>query len=427
MNKFQKVWRTLGPGFLYAGAAVGVSHLVQSTKAGAQYGLLLIGVVVASNFLKYPFFEAGPRYAAATGESLISGYKRIGNWAVWLFAILTLSTSFIIQAAVTVVTAVLLNNLVGISWYAYATSAVLLLICGSVLTLGKYHLLDRVIKWVVVVLSITSIIAFFKATGIESNVSLWPEWKFSETSFVFLFALMGWMPAPVDIATWQSLWTVEKKQEVGRDFGIKEALRDFHIGYWGTAVLALIFLSLGALVLFSNGVDLSDSKSGAEFADRFIGMYTATLGEWTKPLIAVAAFATMFSTTITVLDGGPRVFGELGTVLTNRPELKTKIYRFSVMVLALGAFAIIWMFAGKQVMGTLVKVATITSFLTAPILSLLNYKLIFSKHMPKDQQPSPFSKGVAIVGLVFLFAFAIIYLIYLINKPTILGIAEWLD
>jgi Mn2+/Fe2+ NRAMP family transporter len=54
----------LGPGLLYAGAAVGVSHLVQSTRAGAQFGFALVAVVIISNILKYPFFQVGPRYSA---------------------------------------------------------------------------------------------------------------------------------------------------------------------------------------------------------------------------------------------------------------------------------------------------------------------------------------------------------------------------
>ena len=34
--------QTLGPGLLFAGAAIGVSHLVQSTKAGADFGFGLL-------------------------------------------------------------------------------------------------------------------------------------------------------------------------------------------------------------------------------------------------------------------------------------------------------------------------------------------------------------------------------------------------
>lgn len=51
----------LGPGLVWAGAAIGVSHLVQSTRAGASFGLGLIGVVVFANIYKYPAFSFGPR------------------------------------------------------------------------------------------------------------------------------------------------------------------------------------------------------------------------------------------------------------------------------------------------------------------------------------------------------------------------------
>jgi Mn2+/Fe2+ NRAMP family transporter len=72
-------WKVLGPGIIWAGAAVGVSHLVQSTRAGAGFGFELVALVLAANLLKYPFFEFGPRYAIASGESLIHGYLRMGK------------------------------------------------------------------------------------------------------------------------------------------------------------------------------------------------------------------------------------------------------------------------------------------------------------------------------------------------------------
>src|SRR5690606_3064481 len=58
--------KALGPGLLFAGAAVGVSHLVQSTRAGASFGLALMVFVLAANVFKYPAFQFGPRYAIAT-------------------------------------------------------------------------------------------------------------------------------------------------------------------------------------------------------------------------------------------------------------------------------------------------------------------------------------------------------------------------
>ncbi len=63
--------KNLGPGLLFAGAAIGVSHLVQSTRAGADFGFGLIWALILIHIVKYPFFQFGPRYATATGESLL--------------------------------------------------------------------------------------------------------------------------------------------------------------------------------------------------------------------------------------------------------------------------------------------------------------------------------------------------------------------
>ena len=65
MQDNKSSWNTtlkmLGPGLLFAGAAIGVSHLVQSTRAGAGYGLGLIWLVLLIHIIKYPFYEYGPR------------------------------------------------------------------------------------------------------------------------------------------------------------------------------------------------------------------------------------------------------------------------------------------------------------------------------------------------------------------------------
>ena len=71
--------KKLGPGMLFAGAAIGVSHLVQSTRAGADFGFGLIWALLLVNIFKYPFFQFGPRYTMATGESLIEGYHKLSK------------------------------------------------------------------------------------------------------------------------------------------------------------------------------------------------------------------------------------------------------------------------------------------------------------------------------------------------------------
>ena len=84
--------KKLGPGLLFAGAAIGVSHLVQSTRAGADFGFGLVWALVLIHIVKYPFFQFGPRYATATGESLLDGYKKLGKGVLVAYFILNIAT-----------------------------------------------------------------------------------------------------------------------------------------------------------------------------------------------------------------------------------------------------------------------------------------------------------------------------------------------
>ncbi len=56
-EKLNRLLKTLGPGILFASTAIGVSHLVQSTRAGAEFGFALIGFVMLATLLKYPFLN----------------------------------------------------------------------------------------------------------------------------------------------------------------------------------------------------------------------------------------------------------------------------------------------------------------------------------------------------------------------------------
>mgnify|MGYP003844101045 CR=1 FL=1 len=43
----------------------------------------------------------------------------------------------------------------------------------------------------------------------------------SVTGVAFLIAFMGWMPAPIDISIWHSIWVLEKKNDLKNKFAIQ--------------------------------------------------------------------------------------------------------------------------------------------------------------------------------------------------------------
>ena len=62
--------KMLGPGLLFAATSVGASHLVQSTRAGALYGLSLLGLILLANAVKYPTFRFANDYLATVNTSV---------------------------------------------------------------------------------------------------------------------------------------------------------------------------------------------------------------------------------------------------------------------------------------------------------------------------------------------------------------------
>lgn len=403
----KKLFRQLGPGLLYAGAAVGVSHLVQSTRAGADYGLWMIAVVLIANFLKYPFFKAGPLFAVTTEQSLLEAFYKIGNWAVLLFYGLTFTTMFAVQAVVTLITASVLASIFNLSIPLWIISAVILLCCAFILLMGKFHLLNKVMRYVIVLLAITTLISLFAAIFSYSDPAFEPKVFsfFHSPDLFFLIALVGWMPAPLDISVWHSEWTLaEIKEQQNKHKNFSGVHFDFKVGYWGTTFLAMAFVALGALMLRGRGIVLSDR--GAEFAGDVIGMYTATLGKWAFVFVAMAALTTMFSTTLTVLDAYPRVLSKaLALSFKNLKISSGKLYFYLLSLTVVGALFIL--IFQLENMKQLVDFATGISFLTAPVLGSLIYKVVLNA---KGKIFSTTDHSIAIIGLIFLYAFSIYYL-----------------
>ena len=398
--------KNLGPGLLFAGAAIGVSHLVQSTRAGADFGFGLLWALLLVNLFKYPFFQYGPRYATATGESLIDGYKKLGKWVLVVYFILTFLTMFTIQAAVTIVTAGLANNLFGLTSNLTVWSLIITAISLGILLLGKYKVLDHFMKIIITVLAISTVIALMAAIfKNEHDYSFVQQLPQGATEIAFLIAFLGWMPAPLDISTWHSLWTLEKMKTTAKGFATKKALFDFDLGYITTVILGICFISLGALVMYYSEEEISSSAS--LFAQQLIKIYTSNLGKGAAMFIAIAAFTTMFSTTLTTLDASPRAMARSSELLLNKKS--SQFYLIWILLLSFGTIFILAYF--KTSMITFVKIATILSFLTAPFYAIANFLLVKGKHMPKEHRPSVYLQILSYLGIMFLVFFGIWYLV----------------
>jgi Mn2+/Fe2+ NRAMP family transporter len=411
--------KAIGPGVLYAATAVGASHLVQSTRAGATYGLSLVFLILLTYVAKYPAFRFGAQYASTTGYSLLHGYRTQGRWAVVIYVVIALGTMFAALPAVTLLTAGLAKAAFGLQTGTMSLSAIILGVCMAILIGGGYHLLDRLVKIMMVFLVAATLVAtalVIPQIDWSGSGGIMPE-SITNTDVFFIVALLGMMPTSVDISVWHSLWSVARARDSGHRPTLRESLLDFHIGYVGAFVLAICFVLLGTGVMHNSGQQFESDAAG--FAAQLIELYKNSLGEWSGALIGVVAVAVMASTVLAGLDGYPRaavslirIYTGKGTTTDNVESVKQDktVYRLTIIALATGSLLILYLFVTS--LQLVVDIASTILFLFAPIIAWLNHRSITGAQFPSDARPGRWLLLLSMIGVIWMTAFSV-YFLYL--------------
>jgi manganese transporter NRAMP len=407
-STWQSKIKALGPGILMASAAVGGSHIVSSAQAGAMYGWSLLLLVILANLFKYPFFRFGAEYTLETGKNLVEGYAEKGKVYLGIFFILNVFSALVNTAAVGILCAAIVAsafpNALGLSITQW--SLILIVIIWAMLLFGGYKFLDGLAKWIMSALTLATVLAVIVAIieHPEYGADFVEKTPWQMTALPFIVSLMGWMPAPIEISAINSLWTAEKGKTV--DISIKDGLFDFNVGFIGTAILAVFFVALGALIQYPTGQEVQ--AAGAAYIQQFVGMYASVLGDWSRFLITFIAFLCIFGTVITVIDGYSRVNAESLRLLFKKKEISQKELNIWMTATSIIGGIIIYFFQGS--VAPMLRFAMIASFLTTPFFALLNYLLVTGE----NKNLAKWLKALSILGLIFLFGFAFFFIYALV-------------
>ena len=401
-----------GPGMMFAALAVGISHLVQSTRAGADYGLTLSLLILFVCMVKYPAFRFGAMYAAATGKSLLDNYRRQGRHATIAFVLAVSVDAFIGTVAVTLVTAGILKNILHIQ-LGDLTVTFLLLAGGAVMLLsGHYRLLEKVTKIFVIGFCLCTVIAaLLVAVKFDQAGTDWvAPVVFNRPGILFMIAVAGVMPTALTVSVFHSEWVVAKGETMGRDVTSREAGFDFDVGYLGTLFLALCFLFMGTVMMFK--ADITPANSPAGFAAQLIDMFTHALGNWARVIISIAALAVMLSSVLALLDGCPRTVARVihewrsGEFDGGSGDMN-RLYAILLIVQVIGGSLILVLFL-KSFTG-FIDFATSVAFLAAPFLAYFNHRAMTADEIPEELLPGPLMRTWSVLGIVLLSVCTVAY------------------
>ncbi|MDB2550297.1 Nramp family divalent metal transporter [Rickettsiales bacterium] len=409
MKNIIRFLNNLGPGILAASAAIGASHLIQSTRAGGQFGFELLWIVILVNILKYPFIEYGFRYSGATGQNLLQAYNKLHKNYLRFFVITNIVSAIGAIALLSYVAGAISKSVLNLDIDVKIITLIIMVIFTAIITLKNYDFLDNIMKIFMVLLFFSTFLAvIFAITNHNPDQSdiIYHSSAWSNNNLPFIIALMGWMPGPMEIGVWYSLW-LQAKNKGKNKINFKQAKFDFNFGYILIIITAIFFVTLGALILHHSGIEISNN--GSVFAGQLLSIYTLTIGDWSKIIISTAILTAILSTTITVIDIYPRSISMSLQILGNRDDNFEKKQRLKLTIIfCIIAFAIIYFLVNN--FKTIADIVTIISFIFAPFFAFLNYKVVTSKLLDKKFHPNIYLKILSFIGLAFMVIFVLIFI-----------------
>lgn len=412
----KKLMGMLGPGIVYAAVAVGTSHIVQSTRAGATYGLIMLLFIAMVCFAKYPTFLFGSRYTAITGKTVIDGYATKRKWFLYIFLVLMVIELTVATSAAALVTSGIIINAFGIRLDSVVLSLILVFLTIGFLALGRYKALENFCKIMVVGFFITIVISTTIALFQFDLTSLVPAetLTFDRDTTFFLVGVSGWMPTGMIGAVMLSNWVLARKQSSLTSFTRKDSDFDFNTGYGASLFLALCFVLLGYIVIRQSGGTIAEDSVG--FSVQLVSLFTSTIGQWSFFLIVITIVAVMYSTLLAVIDAFARMSTDVidtlwPGILSSIKESNLYLVLFAVLFLLV--WAVYYVFLDS--FATFIDFVTATGFIITPFIAYFNHAIIFSSEIPESEQPSPILKYWSMATIV---SFSTIGLLWIYFRIT---------
>ncbi len=334
--------------------------MVQSTRAGAENSLGLIPVIIGCLLLKYPAFLQGPLYTKVTGESVVKGYARLGSWTLPTIAFSFLGIMFTVVAAVALLAASLFNAAFSLNLNVTALAIGLTLVSTYLSIYTSFSQFQGFMKLIFILMVFASLLVLGLALPKIDPSNLVFDFNplyITREQIYFIAALIGWMPAGMDLPMMHSQWLLARPKAMKVE---DNAIEDFNFGYLSTSFLALLFVMIGAVFMYGTGVHIEESAGG--FSKQLLGIYQSSLGSFAGLTMGLTLFLTIFSTLYVVIDGFPRVLAEVAVLsLPQRGIAQENLRIYSAWVQAGGGALLLIYFAGA--LHALVDFATVLSFL----------------------------------------------------------------
>ena len=343
-RSLRKALGQIGPGLILAGSIVGTGELIATTSLGAKQGYTLLWLILLSCVIKVFVQTELGRYAITRGKTTLAAFDtlpgpRLGtSWMGWLWLFMMLTTQaqiaamegLIGQAAVMAFPGAEQPLAMGLalvapSWGAYLGihpdvfwASLTGLLAIVLLLSGGYRRLEKITTALVAAVTLITVGCVFGLAWTSFPIrtdELMRGLTFAlpASGVALAFSTFGITGVGASELFAYPYWCIEKgyARSVGprvplgkgdpklEEDWVRRAqgwLRVMRLDAWFSMIVFTIatvaFYLLGAAVLRPQGLD----PKGAGMIATLSKMYVDTLGEWTKVVFLIGAWAVLFKT-----------------------------------------------------------------------------------------------------------------------------------
>jgi Mn2+/Fe2+ NRAMP family transporter len=279
---------------VYLVSSIGPTDLVTNSAAGANFGYSLIWVSLIACISLFVVLEAMSRYVLVTGESLMTGYQRVGRWVVWMvlgFIVLRRHMSNLVH--ILVMGAAL--NMIAPIGSPHAEQIWSALICAfgfGLIYWGRYPAVEKASKPLLFIMGGSLILAAIGSRpdlGAIAAGLLRPALPQSDGFYSPVLVTMALIGASVGSMTTLK-YSAFMYEKGWRDESFRRQQRmDLLFTALGAFVLAALIQIAAAAVLRPRGLQV-------ENLDDLAPLFEFTMGEWGRVTLGLCLWATVFST-----------------------------------------------------------------------------------------------------------------------------------
>ena len=398
MHALKRLLAIIGPGIFAIGYTIGTGSVTSMAKAGSQYGLQLLWVLVLSCLFSGVLMEAYGRMAAVTGDTALHAVKRhlpfgrtlaililigvVTAQYTCLGGILTLSSGAIYETLGLFVPSLPKESYAG----TLGIAVVLIALIYGLLMIGRYSFFEKVLAFFVMLMGLTFLISMFVVWPSPSILrqALVPSIPDEPGALLMIAAFVGTTMAAPTFVTRPLLL---KEKGVG--------VADFKRQTLDAVVSAsLMFVISGSIMVVAAGALYAHGKEIVKILD-MVNTLAPLAGRFAVALFMAGTLSAGLSSIFPILMVGPLLISDYRV---GRMEPRSKAFRLICLAAACSGL-IVPALGGRNPVAVTVM-AQISNVFVLPLAVAVIIALVNRRALMGEHRAGPLlNAGLALAGL----------------------------